>query len=219
MALFHLAYTVNFEDFHQRLKHEVVVTGKLDPMRLQRQAMALVETAGKDLRRNLLDLKYDESWLEDPDRDFSHVHYWYLIMLVSRLTPCPSLSNNRYVYSHLVLEKALPVVGWDKEEVRKLIFGRLIDDALETAGDQQLLPTSSYGGVLKPSDIATLFERLDHSRDTLLNNADALQTLGFIASVNAIPPVALLRNALLDALDMLATAADRRQWLYMVRDS
>ncbi|MCC6614098.1 MAG: hypothetical protein IT320_11520 [Anaerolineae bacterium] len=130
----------------------------------------LVETAGEDLRRNLNDLKYDESWLEDPDRDFSHVHYWYLIMLVGSLIPCPSLSNNRYVNSHLVLEKALPIVGWDKTEVRKLIFGKLIDNALQTVDEQQWLPIPPLGGLLSPSDIATLFERLEQSSDALLNN-------------------------------------------------
>ena len=93
MAIFHFAYTFNFESFHLALRKKVVQNGEINLLHLQQEAKSVVDNSSDELKKVLSNIKYDKVWLDDPDRDGSQAYLWFTIMLASAFNPAPSLSN------------------------------------------------------------------------------------------------------------------------------
>ncbi|MBA3874773.1 MAG: hypothetical protein H0X30_37060, partial [Anaerolineae bacterium] len=185
-------------------------------------AKSTVENASDRVKQILSDFKYDKEWLDDPDGDNSQAYLWYTINLMSILKPCPSLSNNRFRHSHLILEKVLPTIGWSNKDVQKLIFGNSsIVQLLDTADEQALFVNLSLlGGCLAVHEIQIMLLHLEeaseqfHAPSPLITN----WMQEFIENSN-LSQTDVLKMAYFDCQDMLKTALQRHEALYLHRDA
>ena len=222
MAILHFAYTFDSDIFHERLRPKVVYNGRLDVRKLQLLAKSMVDSASDELQLILSHLRYDSEWLEDPDRDQSQAYLWYMVVLASAFNPCPSLSNNRFRYSHLVLEKVLPLAGWKKEQIYELIFGKYsLDTLLTDPGDRIFADNLSlYGGALNTVEVQSILSHLELSRESFLSSVSEIRAAIEEYVVHTeIPPSEILRMTYEDAVDMLSTSIARNEALYLLRDS
>jgi len=215
---FHIAYTFDADGFHYKLAAKAVREGQLDQLKLQKMAISVMETATDDIKRILTDMKYDDDWLDDPDKDQSQAYLWYMVNLATVFNPCPSLSNNRFRGSYYVLEKVLPIVNWSKTQVQELIWGKFLKSLLTTTEYADLFHNISiYGGCLNINDSTAILSHFTNTRENFLNpSVEMLNTIDEYAAYNQLSPIELLNLAYLDTLDMLHTAIHRNEALYLL---
>ncbi len=143
----------------------------------------------------------------DPDKDASQAYLWYTIALASAFKSCPSLSNNRFLHSSLVLERVLPLGGWQENEVHELIFGRSLSTFLEVFEDRSLFENLTlYGRCLNTKQVQELLVHLETS--SYLFSQMSLGVQDQVAEFTMhgnLRSDELLHNVYQDALDMLRT--------------
>lgn len=218
-SLFHVAYTFDSDSFHSDLGAKVIRKNELDVYRLQDLAKAHIGSV-EGITDILSFLRYDESWLEDPDGDGSHAYLWYMVCLVTSFHPAPSLSNNRFHGSHHILEHILPLAGWDRDDVNALIHGKPLNALLDLHKYGLFVENLSlYGGCLSLNSIQTLWANVNNSRAHFLPSARrSIEAIEKYAGYNNIPPENALQMAYDDAMEMLHTAMQRQETLYLLRD-
>ena len=211
MTLYHLAYTFNSDDFHGFLRTKTVKNGKLKLLELQQLARSIVQNAPESLLGILRNIKYDEQWLDNPENDESQAYLWYTICLTSYFRECPSLSNNRLVISHIVLEKILPLLGWTTEQIRELIFGKFLDTLVNSPEDNSLLNSLSlYGGALSLGDIGAINLHLEeNSKHFSAKQPSMTNAVSTLASYNNLSAAQVIDMAHSDAIDMLRACTER----------
>jgi hypothetical protein len=218
-SIIHIAYTFDSDRFHSELKSKVVVGNQLDIYRLQDLAKAYVKnhTGITDI---LSYMRYDEEWLEDPDGDGSQAYLWYTICLTTSFRPAPSLNNNRFHGSHYVLERVLPLAGWNEDDIRALIHGKELSTLLNPQEHKLFVENLSlYGGCLSPNDIRAIRMHLEDNKTHFLPAAEhSIEVIEEYAGYNNIPPENILEMAYEDALEMLQTAIQREEALYLLWD-
>ena len=221
MAIYHFAYTFNSDDFHRDLKARIIKEGEIDVYKLQQEARSLVLNASDKMKQILDDLRYDDEWLDDPDGDASQSSRWYLINLVSVFDHCPSLSNNRFYLSHYVLEKVLPVAGWNKGEITEPIHGKYLSTLLESTEYEAFLNEFILlGGCLSNKDIVSVHTHLKSSREYFTAQSPVvMESIKAITDRIALNPDDILNAAYEDAIEMLETATKRNESLYLLRDT
>ncbi len=224
MAIIHFAYTFPSDEFHTMLKAKIVFNDKIDLRVLHDLAATTFEHASDELKQIFDDMRCDETWLEDPDNDGSPAYLWYTLVLYSIMREAPSLSNNRFHGSHIILEDGLPYAGWSNEEIYKLLFGKGID-AILSRNEFQVFARdlSLHGGCLSQSDIKSLLSHIHESEDILLGQAQeigkASNLINKFAKANSLELNEALQMACDDAVEMLETALDRDEALYVLRDA
>ncbi len=218
-SIFHVAYTFDSNSFHSELKAKAIRDNELDLNRLQSLAKAYVENF-EGITDILSYMRFDESWLEDPDGDGSQAYLWYMVCLATAFHSAPSLHNNRFHGSHYVLERILPLAGWNEDDSNALIHGKRLSALLDPHEYKLFLENLSlYGGCLSLKDIQTLWMQLKNSRAHFLPSArQSIAVIGEYAGYNNIPPATVLEMAYEDATEMLQTAIQREEALYLLRD-
>lgn len=218
-SVFHIAYTFDSDSFHSNLKTMIAADNELDLNRLQDLARAYVETSPQILGV-LQYMRYDESWLDDPDGDGSQANLWYTICLASSFHPAPSLNNNRFHGSHYVLENVLPFAGWNRDDILALIHGKPLSTLLDPHKYRVFVEALSlYGGCLRQNDIRTVREHLKDSEIHFSPSArSSIEAIEKYANHNNVSPASLLGMAYEDVVEMLETAIQRKEALYLLRD-
>lgn len=221
MTLFHVAYTFDSKSFHTNLRANLVQEGKLNMARLNDLAKSTVKGAPEDLKRVLDTLGFDRDWLDDPDADSSQAYLWYTVALANAFRPCPSLSNNRFRHSHLLLEAVLPIAGWKDDEIHELVLGNRLNTLFDSSEDEVFSNNLTlYGGCLNIRDAKKLLLHLEASIKYFSFKTLAVQQAitKFTAHSN-IQPDMLLNYAYQDALDMLRSSIERNEALYLLREA
>lgn len=221
MAFLHFAYTFDSVAFHKNLQAVSVIDSKLDLKQLQILAKSQVNNADDELKKILNVINYNEDWLDDPERDASQAYLWYTINLASNFHPSLSLSNNRFHGSHYILEKILPIGGWQKDEVNELILGRSLKELLNN-GEFQIFADelSIYGGVISIKKIPLILSHVRDSAQYFASESEiSEEILEEYTRYSDLNVAALLDLAYKDAVDMLEAAIKRDEDLYLFRHS
>lgn len=218
-SIFHVAYTFDSDSFHSDLKARVIRNNQLDLNSLQGLAKTYIENI-KGITDILSYMRYDESWLEDPDGDGSQAYLWYMVCLASSFHSAPSLNNNRFHGSHYVLEHILPLAGWNGDNINALIHGKQLIALLDPQEYRPFVENLSlYGGCLGLNNIRTLQAHLHNSKTYFLpSTKQSIEAIEEYAGHNNIPPINILKMAYEDAIEMLQTAIQRKEALYLLRD-
>src|SRR5687768_17005465 len=122
MAVIHFAYTFDW-DVHRNLQNILFEDDTIHLLKLQELAKSVVQNA-KNKERLLSPFRYDDDWLDDPDRDQSQAGLWYSIYLAQFFKEVPSLTDNCFRGSHSVIRHLLPLAGWPEREVLDLLYGK-----------------------------------------------------------------------------------------------
>lgn len=165
-------------------------------------------------------LRFDAGLLEpSTEQDISYAAEWYLIILADKMTLAPSLSH-RCPVSFLVLEYALPLLGWNLDEIRLLQSGQSLHTLVETSGNplfvEAFWAVDQHGGWLSIEIVTKLLSHLllmeEFFPSTLL---EARKEITDLAGWWSRSPAELLSQAYTDAREMLETALTRNQPLFL----
>lgn len=220
MARVHAAYTFDPHAFHRELEAKVVVGNRLRLEVLHDMAAAIVATPSATTQEILDLLRFDAGMLEpSTEEDINYRAEWYLMILADKMTKVPSLSH-RCPVSFLVLEYALPLLGWSLDEIRLLQYGQRLHTLVETFGCPLLVEefwaVDQHGGWLNIERATHLLSHLllveDFFPSPLLEVGEAITDL---AGWRSRSPAELLSHAYADAREMLETAIARNQPLFL----
>jgi hypothetical protein len=221
MTLFHFAYTFDGNDFGNYLMAKTSKNGKLDTTLLRDLSKSVIDNASEEQKQILTNLKYDKEWLDDPDNDASQAYLWNSIALIRVFKHCPSLSNNRFLYSSLVLEKILPSVGWRQLDIQDLVFGKSLDSFFDDLKHKAFVKgIGLYGGCLNTKRIDELLLHLEATQNLpVLNTLKTYEQITEFTQAGKLLPKEIINYAYEDAFDMLKTALKRNEALYLHRDT
>ena len=214
MAVIHSVYTFDFDELHLLLMQTVVDNNKINLNKFQKSALAIFENASPELKSIFDEFRLDRECLEDPEEDTYLADHWYMTHFYNAFKPCPSLSNNRNRGSFWILEHFLPLKSWHPHEVRSLIRGDKLE-VLFTNTPYAIFrdDLSIYGGCLSVSTskhlldkLSTLYLEVQHK--SILDHVLGWLRLGTDSDKE-------IDSALLDGIDMLKSAVDRNETLYL----
>lgn len=130
MSPYHVAGSVDLNEFHAGLTEEVFTGGPPDFDRLHSMALSAFSRGGQGDNRILRNLRFGEEWLLT-DENEREPRLWYMILLALAVKPVLDLSSNRGTMSWYVLDRALPRLDWSDEDRRSLIYGRPLPEFLK----------------------------------------------------------------------------------------
>jgi hypothetical protein len=219
MSFFHYAYTFKSIMFHEGLKAKIIDSKGLDLRKLQNLAKSVSDNANNELRGILDSIGYDREWLSDPDNDASQAYLWYTINLATSFHPSPSLSSNRFRGSHSVLEHILPTADWELKDVYEIILGNSLSELLDNSEFHVFVEELSlHGGAINLARISGILSHLEKSRQYFsAQYVEIPKVITEFAAHNNLSVDNLLEMAYEDAVDMLETAIDRNEDLYLFR--
>lgn len=183
-------------------------------------AAAIVANPSTTTQEILELLRFDAEMLESStEPDVNYRAEWYLMVLADKMTPAPSLSY-RCPVSFLALEYALPLLGWTHDEIRVLQSGQPLHTLVETSGNplfvEEFWAVDQHGGWLSIETVPKILSHLllveDFFPSALLETRKEITDLAGWWSRS---PKELLSQAYADAREMLETALDRKQPLFL----
>jgi hypothetical protein len=220
IARIHAAYTFNPEPFHRELEAKVVVGNHLRLEVLHDLAASIVATPSATTNEILELLRFDAGMLEpSTEQDANYRAEWYLMILADTMTPAPSLSH-RCPVSFLALEYALPLTGWNRDEIKLLQSGQRLHTLVETSGNpifvEEFWAVDQHGGWLSIEMVAKVLAHLllveGFFPSPLLEvRKEIIDLAGWWSR----SPAELLGQAYADAREMLETALNRTQPLFL----
>jgi hypothetical protein len=218
MTVKHLAFTFDFMQAHQKLYDSIVEGNVVDHKKLQIIAQEIVPQADEELLTILSNFRYGKRALQELDQGYSAD--WYIIYIATFFQTAPSLSNNRKGFSHFVLEAILPLLGWEKVDVKSLIHGKPVEDLMKKTNFSLLaenLDLESF--CLGKDDITDLKAKLIVTRDQFVRDEKityVLSKLIFGGLSNDLDELA--ENAFNDGIDMLSAIEKHGDTLFLFRD-
>ncbi|MCI0711836.1 MAG: hypothetical protein L0154_16895 [Chloroflexi bacterium] len=218
--LYHFAYAFEYKNFYTSLANELINGDEINLEALRQMAKMTLKQS-PEVRNILVNFRYDDEWLENPDNDFSQAYLWHIVVVASRFVEAPSLSNNRFHGSHYVMEHFLRFVGWDTVAYRSLVFGKPITSLTTSQSIETVLAQiGTYGGFLKLEDIIELKAKLEENTQQFMKPRleDFPRILTEYAQHNSLSIFEMLSRAYKDAIDMLTFAEQRQEALYLFRD-
>jgi hypothetical protein len=219
MAYIHFAYTFDW-GVHRNLQNQLLENGTVNLLKLQATAKTIIQKS-KATERLLGDFRYHEEWLDDSDGDDTQANYWYTIYLAQFFKENPSLSNNRFRGTHLVLDDLLPVAGWEHKEILELMLGKKAKSLSEANESQNLFQAFDFldgHGCLSPEDVEKKLDKLQRSQAVFLGAVSIPKKINQLAFYNKMSVDELLYKAYQDTFDMLTVALNRHQFLYLFRE-
>lgn len=221
MALIHIAYTFNSNEFHSYLEKEIIRGGTLHLDLLQNLATSTASSKVLEITDILSLLRVDEDWLiDDEDGLNTPSELWYTLALLPFLRLCSSLNDNRFARSDTILELVLPLAGWSNIEISELIHGKSLSTLLIDYGNNLFLDEFNvYGGCLSSNDAKQILEHLKNSEQYFTTQSSkSLIKISEWVNYTDISLPNVLEFAYLDAIDMLQTALERKEALYLFRN-
>jgi hypothetical protein len=222
MTIIHTAYRFDPLRFHTLLEEKIIDQGALRLDRLQRWAVELAANASDVMLHVLANMRYGEEWLDSSDDSVSKSDFWYMIVLSQACSPNPSLSNRQRV-SWRVLEQVLPVLDWPRPQIDLLIRGEWLHTLVESSGNvlfiDEFTTVDQFGGWLRLSDAQSLLSHLQVNQKQFLSPpSEFIEALSDFAKLWSQSPVEMINKAYADATEMLQTAIDHYEALFVILD-
>ena len=218
MGIAHKAYTFDPKSFHNRLEQKVIVGDSLDLNRFQEFAKEVVQNADEETMEVLNILGFDDEWLDNPE-DYWSGDEWYMVALTESLRKAPSLSN-RMKISYRVLEMTLALTGWRSGQIARLLTGDNLRTLISASQCRPLIHeycgSIYYGGWIN-NDLLNIFLGLLHKTKSTRERLKAALVGAISDWCNSIgiEPESALHAAYADAEDMLNTAAEINEALFV----
>jgi hypothetical protein len=214
----HRAWTFDPRAFHVQLEEQIVEEGEVRLDKLLRLARGVVENASSVAQEALEFMRFDEEDLEmpAPGSDEYVAHRWYMFSLAPWLLPTPSLPGWG------VLKHVLPLAGWSDEDVRTLIFGQPLGLLARKYGSDTI--AAEFGwmweyGWLDVSAAEEISARLAEVGDVFFSPLqEGMEELVDWAKMISRDPVEMLTMAYNTTQEMLQTALEREEALFLVLD-
>jgi hypothetical protein len=214
MAVLHKAYTIQRAPFLAGLQGRCGTPGGLlDTARLTEWARGVAKAPSPTVSAILEGLGFDVAWLTPPSGQPLDPRLAFLVILAAAVEPAPGLSN-RLASSYHVLEIALPILGWDKQDADRLRVGDGFAAIEKEAGIDPTAPRymtlGRQYGWLRRNDARNLLSRLEQERPAFAQPSEPL-CAALAAQVHAVgrPAPELSAAAHADALDMLRASQER----------
>jgi hypothetical protein len=217
-AMSHRPWTFDPVAFHRWLEEQIVEDGQVRFDKLLQLARGIVENASSVAWEALEFMRFDEENLEmpAPGSDEYIADRWYMFALAPWLVSAPSLP------SYGVLKIVLPLAGWSDEDVRALNFGQQLGSLPSTYGNDVVAAefgsTWEYGW-LDLIDAEEMSARLTEIRDLIFSPPqEGMEEFVDWAELISRDPSEMLTMAYHTTQEMLLTAIERRQALFLVLD-
>jgi hypothetical protein len=219
MAVVHRAFTFSPKPFHRRVSEAIAAGQELDLHALHQMAQAALHRATSETWQALEAMRFEPRWLDVSEPDVSHSTEWYALLLAQQLTPAPALSRDGFA-AFVILRQALPALEWDRGDIHALILGDPLQTLLASAGDSRFTSEfagiDQYGGWLSQARLRHMSSKLQSAQASAA--ATAPQVTSLLEEIGVFSPAESLRVALTMAHEMVQTALDREQALFLVLD-
>lgn len=223
MAIIHVAYTFDPGHFLKIFQEKVFIKGQIQYEHLQAWARRVAGRPSSERQSILEMIRFDPGALSTAESEaIDNARELFMVALVESLARTSSLSN-RQRESYYVLQLILPELGWEKENISRLIQGDSLDDLLQLPGNpslfQEFKPLRQYGGWLDHATIVGFRKHLKEKESAFLRPEEKLLSLlGGAAELLSVAPSTLVQRAYRDALDMLDSASLPEGALFLVLD-
>jgi len=112
-------------------------------------------------REFLTDISYDIEWAESLDQDINYVPDWFMALFASLVVRCDDLPYASFA----TIRGALPILGWDPEDISLLLTGRPIYELVGSLEQPALLsnfnPATKIFGWLPAAEARDLVGKLN----------------------------------------------------------